>query len=339
MTSAAALLEVTALNVGFAGRRHGAPIARVVCDLSFSIAAGETLAIVGESGCGKSTCALALMGLLSARSARVVASAIRFGANNLLDLSEAGWRKLRGGEIGMIFQDPLSALNPVRTVGSQIAEALQQHQGLRGAAARAEALNLLRQVRMPEPERRLDEYPHRLSGGMRQRVLIAMALAGQPRLLIADEPTTALDVTVQAQILELLAELQRERNMALLLITHDLGVVSQIADRVLVMYAGRKVEERQANSVFDDAQHPYTRSLLRSRPGRETVRTRLVEIPGAVPAPGAHSDGCAFAPRCASAQAQCWHTEPPWQAVHGGHARCVLAGIEDAISREHIHAA
>ncbi|MGF6980705.1 peptide/nickel transport system ATP-binding protein [Paraburkholderia atlantica] len=319
----AALLEVEQLDITFAGA-HGRASARAVDGLSFEIRAGETLALVGESGCGKSTTALALMGLLDARAAHIEAARLRFAGTDLLELPEASWRGLRGGSIGMIFQDPLAALNPVRTIGRQIGEALKLHRGLSGRAARNETLALLHEVGIPEPARRIDDYPHRLSGGMRQRVVIAMALAGQPRLLIADEPTTALDVTIQAQILALLARLQQQTGMALLLITHDLGIVGQLADRVAVMYAGRKVEERPAAELFDDPRHPYTLRLLQARPLRGGARARLAEIPGAVPAPGAVARGCAFAPRCTFAQAACREAVPAWRQIGEGGVGCVF---------------
>ena len=322
--SGAPLIEVEDLSVAFEGR-PGRVSAPAVDRLSFAIREGETLALVGESGCGKSTTALALMGLLDARSTRITATALRFAGTDLLHLPEQSWRTLRGGHIGMIFQDPLAALNPVRTIGYQIGEALKLHRGLSGRAARNETLELLRQVGIPEPARRIDDYPHRLSGGMRQRVVIAMVLAGQPRLLIADEPTTALDVTIQAQILALLATLQQQTGMALLLITHDLGIVGQLARRVAVMYAGRKIEEQPVAGLFDDPRHPYTQRLLEARPRRDDARLRIAEIPGAVPAPGEGGRGCAFAPRCGLAQAACHEAAPPWQWLGEGGVRCVLA--------------
>jgi len=321
--SGAALLEVEDLSVAFSTARGRAP-ATAVDRLSFGIREGETLALVGESGCGKSTTALALMGLLDTSSTRVDATRLHFAGTDLLRLPEESWRRLRGGSIGMIFQDPLAALNPVRTIGRQIGEALKLHRGLSGRAARSETLELLRQVGIPEPARRVDDYPHRLSGGMRQRVLIAMALAGRPRLLIADEPTTALDVTIQAQILALLATLQQQTGMALLLITHDLGIVGQLAHRVAVMYAGRKIEERPTAALFDDPRHPYTQRLLEARPRRGGSRARLAEIAGAVPAPGVAPGGCAFAPRCELAHAACREADPAWRQLGDGGVRCVL---------------
>ena len=321
--STAPLLDVENLNIAFDTGRGLEP-ASAVSGLSLSIRPGETLALVGESGCGKSTTALALMGLLDSERTRVSATRMQFAGTDLLDLPEPSWRQLRGGRIGMIFQDPMASLNPVRTVGQQIGEALKLHQGLARRAAYGETLALLRQVGIPEPARRMDDYPHRLSGGMRQRVLIAMALAGRPQLLIADEPTTALDVTIQAQILALLATLQQQTGMALLLITHNLGIVGQIAHRVAVMYAGRKIEERQVAQLFDDPRHPYTRRLLAARPRRDGARTRLAEIAGAVPAPGMVANGCAFAPRCELAQAACREAVPAWRRLGDGGVGCII---------------
>ncbi|WP_069264011.1 ABC transporter ATP-binding protein [Paraburkholderia nodosa] len=336
--SGAPLLDVDGLSIAFDAASGGAP---AVDELSLTIRPGETLALVGESGCGKSTTALALMGLLDTRRTRVSANRLSFDGTDLSRLPEASWRRLRGGSIGMIFQDPLAALNPVRTVGRQIGEALSLHRGLTGRAARSETLELLRQVGIPEPARRIDDYPHRLSGGMRQRVLIAMALAGQPRLLIADEPTTALDVTIQAQILALLGSLQQQTGMALLLITHDLGIVGQLAHRVAVMYAGRKIEERPVHELFDDPRHPYTQRLLAARPRRSAARERLTEIPGAVPAPGAVAGGCAFAPRCEFAHAVCRDAVPAWRPLGEGGMRCVrdTRAVGDHVNDRRSHAA
>ncbi|MBD1551268.1 ATP-binding cassette domain-containing protein [Pseudomonas typographi] len=254
------VLSVEGLCVRYAGQQNPA-----VDDLSFSVEAGQTLALVGESGSGKSTTGFAILGLLPAQ-AQVRARQLAFAGQNLLGLSENALCAVRGGGIGMVFQDALSALNPLMTVGEQIAEAVRLHHPVSRAEARARALALLKRVRIAEAQRRLDEYPHRLSGGMRQRVVIAMALAGEPRMLIADEPTTALDVTIQAQILRLLADLQAEAGLALLLITHDLGVVAEMADRVLVMRHGRCLEQRDVLDLFNAPQHPYTRQLLAACP-------------------------------------------------------------------------
>jgi len=268
----------------------------VVNDVSFTVDAGETVALVGESGCGKSLTALSILRLVDPPG-RVVSGAVRFEGRDLLSLDEREMRAVRGPSIGLVLQEPMTALNPVLTVGRQVAETLEVHGLARGPAARARAIELLEAVRVPDPARRAGDYPHQLSGGLRQRVLIAAALACRPKLLIADEPTTALDVTIQAQILDLLRDLKRDLGLAVLLITHDLGIVAQQADRGLVMYAGRIVERAPVRALFHGARHPYTRGLLRSIPGRAAGK-RLEAIEGAVPAPGLIPAGCAFAPRC-----------------------------------------
>jgi peptide/nickel transport system ATP-binding protein len=293
--SAAPLLSVEHLTTAFPIDGRWTP---AVNDVTFSLAAGETLALVGESGCGKSLTALSILRLVDPPG-RVVSGAVRFDGRDLLTLSEREMRGVRGAAIGLVLQEPMTALNPVYTVGRQIAEALEVHGQARGRAARARALELLDAVRVPEPARRAAEYPHQLSGGLRQRALIAAALACRPRLLIADEPTTALDVTIQAQILDLLRDLRRDLDLALLLITHDLGVVAHHADRVVVMYAGRIVEQAPVRALFHDPQHPYTRGLLRSMPGQK-AGARLEAIEGSVPRLGTIPNGCAFAPRCPS---------------------------------------
>jgi len=286
------------------------------------------LCVVGESGSGKSVTALALMGLLEAGRSEVSATRLALGGTNLLALDEAGWRALRGGRMAMVFQEPMTSLNPVFTVGEQIAEALRVHSRLPRAAARQLALAALREVGIPAPETRLDAYPHELSGGMRQRAMIAMALVGEPALLIADEPTTALDVTVQAQILALLTELRDRRGMAILLITHNLGVVAETADEVAVMYAGRIVERAPAAALFRDAQHPYTLALLGAMPEGAARGRPLVPIPGRMPAPGAAPPGCRFAPRCPFAGPDC-ATTPPLRELSPGHAvACHRAPVE-----------
>ncbi|MBI1777183.1 MAG: ABC transporter ATP-binding protein [Proteobacteria bacterium] len=291
-----------------------------VADLSYSLGRGETLAIVGESGCGKSVQALSVLRLLPSPPARIVAGSIRFGGSDLAQADEPAMRRLRGNRISMIFQEPMTSLNPSMTVGRQIAEALELHRGLSTAAAAARTEELLALVRIAEPARRAREYPHRLSGGMRQRVMIAMALACEPDVLIADEPTTALDVTIQAQILELLRDLQARLGSAVVLITHDLGVVAETADRIVVMYAGRKVEEAPVEALFGRPRHPYTRGLLASVPRLDAAPgPRLVEIAGAVPAPWELPAGCAFAPRCPLADAHCRAERPPLTAKAAGH--------------------
>ncbi|MFF7710885.1 oligopeptide/dipeptide ABC transporter ATP-binding protein [Pseudomonas sp. NPDC007930] len=308
------LLDVRHLRVEFGSAT--APLV-AVNDLSLHVHAGETLAIVGESGCGKSVTALALTRLLHGSQARLGGS-VKYRGEELTTLSEAALRGYRGRHIGMIFQDPMSALNPVLTVGEQLIEAIQAHERLPRAQAQARAAELLALVRIPEPHKRLADYPHRFSGGMRQRVVIAMALAGRPSLLIADEPTTALDVTIQAQILQLLANLQRELGMGLILITHDLGVVAETADRVMVMYAGRKVEEQPVHGLFAQPRHPYTQGLIGARPALRfnpaATRERLREIPGMVPMLSQLPAGCAFAARCPRASAAC-EQQPPASAV------------------------
>ncbi|MGA2287132.1 ABC transporter ATP-binding protein [Bradyrhizobium sp.] len=296
---------------------------KAVDDVSFRVRRGETLAIVGESGCGKSVTALSIMRLLPDPPGRIVGGAIVLEGTDLLGLDEGKMREMRGNRMSMIFQEPMTSLNPVMRIGDQIAEALRLHQTMTRKAARQQAVNMLRRVRIPVPERRALEYPHQLSGGMRQRAMIAMALACRPALLIADEPTTALDVTIQAQILALVLELQQELGMALILITHDLGVVAQTARRVIVMYAGKKVEEADVETLFAHPRHPYTRGLLASiprlpSPGADAA-ARLVEIPGMVPSLTRLPTGCAFAPRCALAMARCHEQYPPLQSFAANH--------------------
>ncbi len=282
----------------------------VVEDLAMTIGAGEMLGLVGESGCGKSVTALAIMRLLATPPMHIRTGTIRFGGRDILALSETEMEGLRGDDIAMIFQEPMTSLNPVFTVGDQIAEALRLHRGMAGGEAWREAVRLLELVGMPAPETTVRRYPHQISGGQRQRVMIAMALACEPELLIADEPTTALDVTVQAQILDLLDDLRRKRGMAVLLITHDLGVVSQYCDRVAVMYGGRIVEVAPSTELFTHPRHRYTAALLATIPASNPPGTELPAIAGTVPPPGHRPPGCAFAPRCSAAIARC-HTEMP----------------------------
>jgi len=298
----APLLSVRDLSVAF-GRNT------VVEGVSFDLAPGEILGVVGESGSGKSVTALSIMRLIPAPGR--VAGRIDFAGQDLMALPEPRMREIRGRDIAMIFQEPMTSLNPVFTCGDQVMEALVHHRGLDRAGARAEALRLLKLVEIPSAERRLDDYPHQLSGGMRQRVMIAMALACRPKLLLADEPTTALDATIQAQILDLLRGLQRELGMAVILITHDLGVVFQVAHRVLVMYAGRVVETSPAAKIFGRPLHPYTEGLLASIPRLEGPIERLDAIPGQVPPPDAMPAGCRFAPRCRYAEPACAAAPPP----------------------------
>jgi len=301
-----------------------AGLVRAIDGLSLAIERGETFALVGESGCGKSMTALALMRLLP-ENGRVVAGHIEVGGTDTLALPESGMRSVRGGRIGMIFQEPSTSLNPVMKVGDQIVEAIEAHTELRGAAARAKAIEWLRRVGIPEPERRIDEYPFRMSGGQKQRVMIAIALAAEPDFLIADEPTTALDVTIQAQILDLLKELQKEQGMGLLLITHDLGVVAGMAQRVALMYAGQIIEVAEADDFFRAPKHPYARALLRALPDARRRGEPLAAIAGTVPPLSQRFEGCRFAPRCTSALPRCHTTPPELLLVEAGRSvRCVL---------------
>jgi peptide/nickel transport system ATP-binding protein len=315
----APLLQVEDLKTHFFTRDG---VVRAVDGVSFTIRPGETLALVGESGCGKSVTSLSVMRLI-ASPGRVVSGAIRFDGRDLLALSEPEMRKVRGNDISMVFQEPMTSLNPVLTVGGQIAETLVLHRGLGRAAAAARAIEMLRLVNIPEPARRAAEYPHQMSGGMRQRVMIAMALACDPKLLIADEPTTALDVTIQAQILDLMRALQAKTGAAILLITHDLGVVAEMAQRVVVMYAGRKVEEAPVLELFARPRHPYTRGLMSSMPrlgSAHGARKRLQEIPGVVPSLREPIAGCAFATRCPYAVERCRTETPALETKAEGHA-------------------
>jgi oligopeptide/dipeptide ABC transporter ATP-binding protein len=317
-----ALLAVDNLSVRFPGDDRDI---EVVAGISYTIDAGRTLGVVGESGCGKSMTALALLGLVPAPG--IVAGSVRFAGETLLGQSEAEWQRVRGKRIAMIFQEPMTALNPVMPIGAQIAEALELHDGLSGAAARERAIALLAEVGIPSPRQRADAYPHQLSGGMRQRGMIAMALACQPALLIADEPTTALDVTIQAQILELMAELQDRVGMAIQLISHNLGVVSEIADDIIVMYAGRIVERAPAAALFAAPRHPYTIGLIETLPSIERRVARLPVIAGSVPDPARRlAAGCRFADRCPRVIAACREAEPPLAELAPGHfAACIRA--------------
>jgi oligopeptide/dipeptide ABC transporter ATP-binding protein len=298
-------------------------IVRAVDGVSFSLARGEMLGVVGESGCGKSITALSVMGLLQAPAGRIAGGSIKLNGRELVGLDESSMRRIRGNEISMIFQEPMTSLNPVMKIGKQIAEPLLLHQGMDRRAARAHAIEMLDIVHIPEARRRIDEYPHQLSGGMRQRVMIAIALACRPAVLIADEPTTALDVTIQAQILRLMSELQRELGTAIILITHDLGVIAESVERVVVMYAGRKVEEAPVEELFRHPRHPYTVGLLGSVPRVDRAitaqRVRLAEIPGMVPSPIESITGCRFAARCRLASEQCRAADPPLEENAAGH--------------------
>ncbi len=327
------LLEVKNLSTHFHTR---AGVVRAVDDMSFHVDEGELLAIVGESGCGKSMTALSIMRLV-AKPGRIVNGEIFFDGKDLLKLSESEMRAIRGDDIAMIFQDPMTSLNPVYTVGEQIAEALRLHRNLSRDEARKTAIDAMTEVAIPDAARRAKDYPHQLSGGMRQRVMIAMALACNPKLLIADEPTTALDVTIQAQILELLNELRRTRDLGVLLITHDLGVVAEVADRALVMYTGRIVEESSVEELFARPKHPYTEGLLRSVP-KLTIEgvakaVRLQTIEGTVPKLTALPPGCHFAARCPHVMPRC--TEEPlplYQLENDVRVRCVLYDLASAVA-------
>ncbi|MDQ5915945.1 MAG: peptide/nickel transport system ATP-binding protein ddpF [Pseudomonadota bacterium] len=323
------LLSVRDLAMGFAAGRQVLP---AVSGISFDVAAGETFALLGESGCGKSATALALMRLLPA-AGRVLGGEVVLSGRELLGLPEAEMREVRGGGMAMIFQEPATSLNPVMTVGHQIGEVLQRHAGLQGDAIRARAAKLLAAVGISDPDRRVDEYPFQLSGGMKQRVMIAMALAGDPALLVADEPTTALDVTIQAQILDLLQDLQAERDMGMLLITHDLGVVARMAHRVGVMYAGELVEEAPRSDFFASPRHPYTQALFAALPDLAQRGTRLATIPGQVPSLAEMPTGCRFVPRCPHAMARCREEPPQWVELAPGHrVRCFWAA-EDVVQQ------
>ena len=319
---AAKILQVDGLQTWFYTRRG---IVKAVDNLSFHVRAGETLAIVGESGCGKSITALSVMRLIPSPPGRIVGGSVQLLDRDLMNLSEEEMRDVRGNDISMIFQEPMTSLNPVLTIGEQIGEALILHQGMSKSQAMTKAVEMLRFVKIPEPEQRAKEYPHQLSGGMRQRAMIAMALSCNPKVLIADEPTTALDVTIQAQILDLILELQQKTGTAVVLITHDLGVVAETAQRVIVMYAGRKVEEADVVDLFENPMHPYTKGLLGSVPRLNTLTElgskgeRLEEIPGIVPALVDLPAGCTFAPRCKFADERCVAEYPPYVEKRPAH--------------------
>ncbi|WP_371328736.1 MULTISPECIES: ABC transporter ATP-binding protein [Pandoraea] len=322
----APVLDVTGLSLKFS-RAADAP--NLIDGVSFAVHPGKTLCIVGESGCGKSVTSLALMGLLPSPPANLVAGRAMFEGHDLLALPEREFADMRGNRLAMIFQEPMTSLNPAFTIGHQIEEGIRRHRGLDRKAARAEALAMLKLVRIPAPETRLDNYPHELSGGMRQRVMIAMALANRPALLIADEPTTALDVTIQAQVLTLIQTLQRETGTAVVLITHDLGVVAEVADHVAVMYAGRIVEYGSVDEIFDDPQHPYTIGLMGAIPSIGKREGTLATIRGSVPSPERMPAGCRFAPRCPFAEARCTQQAPVERTLSGTHrVACWLAPVD-----------
>ncbi len=314
------LLEVRDVTIHFFTEEG---VVRAVENLSFEIYPGEVLGLVGESGCGKSVTGLSLLRLIPIPPGRIVSGDILFDGRSLLPLEEKEMEKVRGNDISMIFQEPMTSLNPVFTIGDQIMEAVILHQGLDKTEARKRAIEMLDRVKIPSPEKRIDSYPHQLSGGMRQRAMIAMALSCQPKLLIADEPTTALDVTIQAQVLHLLKEIQMEMGMSVMLITHDLGVVSEIADRVAVMYAGRIFEYGPIEAIFGKMRNPYTRGLMSSIPQLAEKKSRLNAIPGQVPDPMNLPAGCKFHPRCYMMIEDCKKGEPMFQANGGHFSRCI----------------
>jgi peptide/nickel transport system ATP-binding protein len=328
--TAAPLIEIEGLRVVFQG--DGGRITHAVDSVDLSVANGATLGLVGESGCGKSVTSLAIMGLLSKDSAEVTGS-VRFDGFDLLDVPDETLRDLRGNRLAMIFQEPMTSLNPSFTIGEQIVETILRHRGGSRRQARERAVELLRRVHIPSPERRVDEYPHKLSGGMRQRVMIAIALACDPMLLIADEPTTALDVTLQAQILDLMRELKAASGAAIILITHDLAVVAEVCDEVAVMYAGEIVERAPVDELFAGPQHPYTVGLLGSIPRLDRQASHLATIEGMVPNMSAPPRGCRFAARCPFVGDVCVEAPPPMVAVSPGHwSRCIKAPLERLVS-------
>ena len=328
-----AVLQVRDLRTEFTTDDGNFP---AVDGVSFAVEAGKTLAIVGESGCGKSVTALSIMGLVPDPPGRVTGGSIRFEGRELVGAPMRELLDLRGNGMAMIFQEPMTSLNPAFTIGDQIVEGLLRHRPLSRAQAQARAIEVLRQVRIPAPEQRFHEYPHKLSGGMRQRAMIAMALACEPRLLIADEPTTALDVTIQAQIISLMRTLQAETGTAVILITHDLGVVAEVADEVAVMYSGKVVERAPARAIFEEPQHPYTVGLLGSIPRLDEQRERLASIEGQVPNPLRRPDGCHFAERCPFAIAKCHVEVPPLLEVGPAHlSACWLAPLDPDVLVPH----
>ncbi|WP_025322836.1 ABC transporter ATP-binding protein [Deferrisoma camini] len=311
-----ALLEIRGLQTYF---KTPQGTARAVDGVDLTVREGEVLGVVGESGCGKSVMALSVLRLLPRPPAFFAGGQIRFRGTDLLRLSDEEIRRIRGNRISMIFQEPMTALNPVFTVGNQLSEVFRTHQRLSRAEARQRAVEMLGLVGIPSPQRRYRSYPHEMSGGMRQRVMIAMALACRPDLLLADEPTTALDVTIQAQILDLMKELREQLGTAIVLITHDMGVVAEMADRVAVMYLGRVVEEAETRELFERPLHPYTRGLLRAIPSVSQEKSELFEIPGTVPSPVNLPDGCPFHPRCPDRQEGCRRERPVLEELHAGH--------------------
>lgn len=324
-------LRVEGLTVDFPG--GGGSWVPVVRDLDLSLAGGEFVGLVGESGSGKSVTALTCLGL-TPEPGRVAAGRVLVDGDDITSLDARALRRLRGGRIGFVFQEPMTALNPVLSVGFQIREAIRAHGEIGKRAARELTIELLREVALPNPKARIDSYPHQLSGGQRQRVMIAMALAAEPALLLADEPTTALDVTIQGQILDLFQRLREERGLGILLITHDLGIVAQTCDRVVVMYAGEVVEEAPTRGLFEEPRHPYTEALMRALPRIERRRGRMAAIDGSIPAPDDLPPGCSFEPRCGYAFDRCASTRPPIYAVGGGRtSRCYLEDPQETHRR------
>ncbi|NRG44123.1 ABC transporter ATP-binding protein [Bacillus sp. CRN 9] len=315
------ILEINDLRVQF---KNGKEKVQPIRGVSFHINKGETLGIVGESGCGKSVTSLAIMGLLPDKTSEIASGNILFNNQDLSKLTDKQFRKLRGNDISMIFQEPMTSLNPVFTIGEQLKEPLRRHKNMSKSQARKEIISMLQQVGLPRAEQLIDEYPHQLSGGMRQRVMISLALLCKPQLMIADEPTTALDVTIQAQILDLLKKLKAESDMSLMLITHDLGVVAEMCNRVVVMYAGEVVEEAEVNDLFDSPKHPYTKGLMQSLPSNNDRKSKLYSIKGQVPRPSEITGGCAFANRCPHVLERCVKETPP-SITHQNHlSKCWL---------------
>ena len=321
------VLAVRDLSIRFDGLPDGLSL---VDGLGFSVARGKTLCLVGESGCGKSLVSLAIMGLLASPPARITSGSVKLEGEELIGQPATKLMGLRGNRMAMIFQEPMTSLNPAFTIGDQLTEAVVRHNAIPAAQARERALDMLRKVRIPAPEARMNAYPHQMSGGMRQRAMIAMALANSPRLLIADEPTTALDVTIQAQILKLIRDLQAQTGTAMILVTHDLGVVAEIADEVAVMYAGRIVESGPVADIFADPQHPYTLGLMGSLPSLGPRSGRLSAIPGAVPPPARWPQSCRFASRCPFVAEECRSARPPLRSIGNEHqVACFRAPVED----------
>ncbi|WP_100010183.1 ABC transporter ATP-binding protein [Lentibacillus sediminis] len=321
-----AILKIKNLKIEF---KSGKETVQPIRGVNFELKKGETLGVVGESGSGKSVTSLAIMGLLPERTSKIVDGEINFKGNDITNLKEKQYRKIRGNEISMIFQEPMTSLNPVFTIGQQLSEPLRQHRNMSKKEIEKAVINVLNQVGIPRAEQIINEYPHQLSGGMRQRVMISLALLCEPDLMIADEPTTALDVTIQAQILELMKNIKQENDMSLLLITHDLGVVAEMCDRVVVMYAGEIVEVAEINELFNEPLHPYTRGLIDSMPTQNTRKERLYSIRGQVPRPNEITKGCVFANRCPLAFSKCFEETPPVFARDDHLSKCWLQNTKE----------